>query len=118
MPGPWAFLRYVPIIGLARAPSRFTVLVVLGLSILFAFALTRLRPFVRVLIMIALAIELMPAPCALYSAEVPEVYKLITATTDEAGRVLELPTGMRDGIRRSADSTRRASIFRRGTIGR
>ncbi len=46
---------------------------------------------------IALAIELMPAPRALYSAEVPEVYKLITATTDEAGRVLELPTGMRDG---------------------
>jgi hypothetical protein len=28
---------------------------------------------------------------------VPDVYKLITATRDEDGRVLELPTGVRDG---------------------
>jgi hypothetical protein len=108
VPGPWALLRYVPIMGMARAPSRFTVLVVLGLSILFAFALRALlqrctsTKYTRMLIAsgiaIALAIELMPAPRALYSADVPDVYKLITATTDEAGRVLELPTGMRDGM--------------------
>jgi hypothetical protein len=110
VPGPWAFLRYVPILGMARAPSRFTVLAVLGLSILFAAALSALargmsewkvRPaYVRtfsVALVLALVIELLPAPRVLYSAEVPEVYQLITATTDEAGRVLELPTGMRDG---------------------
>ena len=109
VPGPWALLRYVPIIGMARAPSRLTVLVVLGLSILFAFALSALlwrctaTKYARMLtaggIALALVIELMPAPRALYSAEVPDVYKLITATTDdEGGRVLELPTGMRDGM--------------------
>jgi hypothetical protein len=110
VPGPWAFLRYVPIVGMARAPSRFTVLAVLGLSVLFAAALsalvqraaaskirTTVTPAFGVALALALAIELLPAPRTLYSAEVPDVYKLIAATTDEAGRVLELPTGMRDG---------------------
>jgi hypothetical protein len=110
IPGPWAFLRYVPIVGMARAPSRFTVLAVLGLSVLFAAALSALvrraaDSHVRtmyaggfgVVLALALAIELLPAPRTLHSAEVPDVYKLIAATTDEAGRVLELPTGMRDG---------------------
>jgi hypothetical protein len=132
VPGPWAVLRYVPIIGMARSPSRFTVLVMLGLSILFAFALREIlrraaalptiaqltragfgasrhslgegekvgaRAISGSVIAVALAMELIPAPRVLYSAEVPEVYKLITATDDEAGRVLELPTGVRDGIR-------------------
>ena len=30
--GPWALLRYVPIVGLARSPSRFAVVAALGLS--------------------------------------------------------------------------------------
>ena len=117
VPGPWAFLRYVPILGMARSPSRFTVLTVLGLSILFAFALRAVFQRIAersavarlnepsfgqaraagVAIAVALAFELLPAPRLLYSADVPEVYKLITATSDENGRVLELPTGVRDG---------------------
>ena len=110
VPGPWALLRYVPVIGMARAPSRFTVLAVLGLSVLFAAALSALfrraaDSNVRttyagafgVALALALGFELLPAPRTLYSAQVPDVYKLIAATTDEAGRVLELPTGMRDG---------------------
>ena len=101
VPGPWALLRYIPIVGMARSPSRFTVLAVLGLSILFASALSvlarRAPRGVLGLVALALAVELVPAPRVLYSAEVPEVYKLITATNDEAGRVLELPTGVRDG---------------------
>jgi hypothetical protein len=112
VPGLWAFLRYMPVVGMARSPSRFAVLAVLGLSILFASALRALlgrlaglkvgaayaRPIAGSVIAIALAMELIPAPRVLYSAEVPEVYKLIAATDDETGRVLELPTGVRDGI--------------------
>jgi hypothetical protein len=101
VPGPWALLRYLPVVGMARSPSRFTVLAVLGLSMLFAFALEalrrRVRPAVLAAIALALVVELIPAPRVLYSAEVPEVYKLITATSDETGHVLELPTGVRDG---------------------
>lgn len=101
IPGPWALLRYVPIVGMARSPSRFTVLAVLGLSMLFAFALRALlrrrRPGVLGIVALAMVVELVPAPRVLYSADVPDVYTLISATTDEAGRVLELPTGVRDG---------------------
>jgi hypothetical protein len=107
VPGPWAFLRYVPIVGMARSPSRFTVLAVLGLSVLFAFALravvsrVAISPYAAralgVVTLMVLAAELLPAPRVLYSAEVPEVYKLIATRGDEAGRVLELPTGVRDG---------------------
>jgi hypothetical protein len=102
VPGLWAFLRYVPIIGLARSPSRFAVLAVLGLSILFACSLAavlrRVRPVFVAALLLVLMLELVPAPRVLYSAEVPDVYKLIAATNDEAGRVLEIPTGVRDGV--------------------
>ena len=116
VPGPWALLRYVPVIGMARSPSRFAVLALLGLSVLFAQALDALlrriadstvgaprpgmkfaRPLVAGVIGIALVAELLPVPRVLHSAEVPEVYRLIASAGDEAGRVLELPTGVRDG---------------------
>ena len=40
VPGPWALLRYVPVIGLARTPSRFSIVVMLMVAILFGAALT------------------------------------------------------------------------------
>lgn len=104
MPGPWAFLRYVPIVGMARSPARFAIVATLGLSLLAAFAFEAVRrrwpsaawralPVVAAL----LAFELVPAPRPLYSAAVPEVYRMIATMDDEAGRLLELPTGIRDG---------------------
>ena len=144
VPGPWAFLRYVPIVGMARSPSRFTVLAVLGLSLLFAYslrALTRwadpklastegpvissrlgyVKGLAATALAAALALELTPAPRVLFSAEVPEVYNLITATDDEAGRVLELPTGVRDGKSSAGRVTASSQYFqtrhRRPMIG-
>ena len=32
VPGPWAFLRYVPVIGLARTPSRFSIVLMLAVA--------------------------------------------------------------------------------------
>jgi hypothetical protein len=102
--GPWAILRYVPIIGMVHSPSRFVIPAVMGLSLLFAFALTAAarRSTSRWRVMgtlgaLLLAWELMPAPRVVYSAEVPAVYRLIAENGDDMGRVLELPTGMRDG---------------------
>jgi hypothetical protein len=104
--GPWAFLRYVPVIGMARSPSRFAVVAALGLALLLAFALEALwrrragsrRAWTAALTAV-LAFELLPAPRKLYSAAVPEVYNLIASasTREESGRLLELPTGIRDG---------------------
>ncbi len=42
IPTPWALLRYVPIVGLARSPSRFAVIVIMGVSTLFALALVHI----------------------------------------------------------------------------
>ena len=47
VPGPWALLRYVPVIGLARTPSRFSIVAMLMVAMLFGAALTwlgRQRP--------------------------------------------------------------------------
>ena len=106
VPGPWAFLRYVPVIGMARSPSRFAVVAILGMCVLFGFAVDEVfrgparlpaRRFLTGVVAAALIIELMAAPRPLYSAAVPDVYRLIATTSDETGRLLELPTGIRDG---------------------
>jgi len=103
--GPWALLRYVPVIGMARSPSRFAIVAALGLALLLAFAIEELwqrramprRAWAAALTAV-LAFELLPAPRALYSAAVPDVYNHIIANVgDESGRLLELPTGIRDG---------------------
>ena len=126
--GPWALLRYVPVIGMARSPSRFAVVAVMGMSLLFAFALKelsrrrmRMRWAIVSLLAAALAIELFPAPRPLYSAEVPDVYRLVAATGEEPGRLLELPTGIRDGTSSLGDFSAATQFFqtrhRRPLIG-
>jgi hypothetical protein len=102
IPGPWALLRYVPVIGAARMPTRLSILVMMGLSMLLAMCVKHLRssPTTRrwPAIMTALLIcELVPAPRVLYSARVPDVYRLIAADPRPM-RVLTLPFGLRDGI--------------------
>jgi hypothetical protein len=129
--GPWAFLRYVPIVGMARSPSRFAVVTVMGASVLFAFAaqeLWRRRPAASrawaAVLGLLLVFELIPAPRQLYSAAVPEVYRLIAEKApngDESPRLLELPTGIRDGTSSIGDFNPAAPFYqtlhRRPMIG-
>jgi hypothetical protein len=69
IPGPWAFLRYVPVIGLARTPARFSIVLTLMVAILFALALAWLgrrwpqrRRAIVAAVGVLLAVELLPAP--------------------------------------------------------
>ena len=103
VPGPWAVLRYVPIIGAARTPARFAVVAALGAAILLAGALAALgrrypqrRGLITATIAVALFIELWPAPRPLYSAAIPSIYQIIAADPRPV-RVLQLPFGVRDG---------------------
>jgi hypothetical protein len=129
--GPWALLRYVPIVGMARSPSRFAIVTALGLSVLFAFAVQGLwrrragatRAWVAGLAVV-LALELLPSPRPLYSAAVPAIYDLVATTVvhpDSAGRLLELPTGLRDGTSSVGDFNPASPFFqtkhRRPVIG-
>ena len=116
--GPWAFLRYVPVIGLARSPSRFAIVAALGLSLLVAYWMeARLRAGGGRLrwsawpVACLLIFELWPAPRTLYSAEVPDVYRMIAASDDDDGRVLELPTGIRDGASSLGNFSASAQFF-------
>jgi hypothetical protein len=118
--GPWALLRYVPVIGMARSPARFAIVAALGLSLLAAFAIARLRErrdwrgvWTAALVAAVAAFELVPAPRLLHSAAVPEVYALVAtrATSDEVGRLLELPTGVRDGTSSLGDFSALSSYF-------
>jgi hypothetical protein len=104
VPTPWALLRYAPLIGEARMPSRFGVLVILAVAILFAGALSALvqrypqhRRRLLAAAAVLLAFELWPAPRRLYSAEIPPIYERI-ARDSRPVRVLELPFGIRDGL--------------------
>jgi hypothetical protein len=101
--GPWAVVRYLPILGAARMPTRMAILVLLGASMLMAMAVQDLRRRVRwpgafaVLVALLLIAELMPGSRALYTAEIPKVYRTI-ANDPRSVRVMNLPFGLRDGL--------------------
>jgi hypothetical protein len=126
IPGPWAMLRYVPIAGAARMPTRLTVMVMLGVAMLLAFALKYLRdqvarPRLFLTTVAALLIfELLPAPRALYSAAVPSIFDVI-AQDPRPVRVLHLPFGIRDGLSSrgnfSADSQFFQTFHEKGLVG-
>ena len=91
VPGPWALLRYVPVVGLARSPTRFSVVMTLALAVLFATALDwlgrrypRRRPLVIAAAAALLMLELLPAPLTLYAAAVPRFYRHVAAAPDDA----------------------------------
>lgn len=104
VPGPWALIRYVPLVGAARTPTRFAIVAALGGAILFAGALAALgrrypqrRALVTAVVGIALVIELLPSPRTLYSAAIPPFYEIVAADPRPV-RVLQLPFGLRDGV--------------------
>jgi hypothetical protein len=104
VPGPWAFLRYVPIIGLARMPTRFAIVAALGLAMLMAGALAAIgtrwparRRAISLAVGAALIFELWSAPYPLYSAEISPLFDIVAADPRPV-RLLNLPFGVRDGV--------------------
>lgn len=113
VPGPWALLRYVPIVNLTRMPGRFAIVAALCASVLFAMALTAIgrrwphrRRQMLAVVALLLAFELWPSPRPLYSADIPAVYDIIRADKRRV-RVLELPFGIRDGVSSEGDFSAR-----------
>jgi hypothetical protein len=113
VPGPWALLRYLPVISAARTPTRFSIVAALGLAILLAGALAALgkrfpqqRRLITATIGLLLLFELAPAPRTLYSAGVPRLYDVI-ANDPRPVRVLHLPFGVRDGTFTAGDFSAR-----------
>jgi hypothetical protein len=120
--GPWALLRYAPVIGMARSPSRFAVVATLGFAVLVGYALqhvwTTRRSWAAAPALFAalLAWELLPLPRTLHSGAVPEAYRFIAADP-RPGRVIELPGGIRDGTSSLGDFSP-ATMFYQTAHGR
>ena len=118
VPGPWALLRYVPIVGLVRSPTRFLIFAMVGAAALFATAVWVLVgrwPAARRTILAGLAagllIELLPAPRPLFPARVPSIYQIIASDARDHVRVLELPFGIRDGTMTWGSFTTRTQFY-------
>ncbi len=115
IPGPWALLRYVPIVGGARMPTRFVVPAMLAFAVLFAVCLSRLaigprRRIVLAAVAAALVFELWPAPRPLHTAAVPAIYGQIREDPRNI-RVLELPFGIRDGVMSEGDFSASSQFY-------
>jgi hypothetical protein len=101
--GPWALLRYVPIISAARMPGRFAIVAMMAFSVLFGLALAHVtrrrparRPLILALVAALLAFELAPLPRRLHAAPVPDIYRIIASDPRDV-RVMGIPLGFSDG---------------------
>jgi hypothetical protein len=101
--GPWAFLRYVPLVSAARMPGRFAIVLMMAFAVIFALALRHVRErwgdrrgLVLAVVAALLAFELAPLPRRLYAAAVPEIYRIIASDPRDV-RVLGIPLGFVDG---------------------
>ena len=116
VPTPWTLLRYLPVIGAARMPTRMTVLLMLGFSMLVALAVAHLRqhsprPRVIVAALVPLLLfEMLPWPRPVYSAYVPHVNRVI-AEDPRPIRVLNLPFGFKDGLNERGKFSARSQFF-------
>jgi hypothetical protein len=116
IPGPWALLRYVPVVGAARMPTRFTVLVMLCVAMLLGLAVRHLRErsarprLIAGVIGALLIFEMMPAPRVLHSARVPSFFSIV-AEDPRPLRVLQLPFGIRDGLSSRGNFSAIAQFF-------
>jgi len=117
VPGPWALLRYVPVVNLTRMPGRIAIVAALVLSVLFAVALKAIvdrwpgrRRQVLAVVALLLAFELLPAPRPLFSAAVPSVYETIRRDPRPV-RILELPFGIRDGVTSEGNFSARYQFY-------
>lgn len=108
VPTLWTALRYVPVIGAARMPTRFGVLVAMGTAMIFCLVLAEMRKRSRRPGLLTAAVgalllfELLPAPRTLYSATPPRPVRTIAADPRPL-RVLNLPFGIRDGLGSEGD---------------
>jgi hypothetical protein len=117
IPGPWALLRYLPVVGVARMPTRFAVIASLGLAILLAGALAAIgsrwperRRLIAISVGLLLAFELLPAPAALHSARISAIYDIVAADSRPV-RLLGLPVGVRDGVSSSGNFSARSQFY-------
>ena len=117
VPGPWALVRYAPIVTATRMPARYAIPMMMTFSLLFALALRRItaehrarRGAIIAIVGACLIFELSPYPRTLYSAHVPDVLRIV-ADDPRNVSVLGLPFGFRDGEWSEGDFSAASQFF-------
>ena len=104
IPLPYVILMHIPVFSIARAPSRWDVLVMLSLAILAGYGLNYIFYKVRnesllnsdkeniifIIISCLILFEFLAVPFPMSSAEVPAFYKQLALETDDYA-ILEVP---------------------------
>ncbi len=104
IPLPYVILMHIPVFSIARAPSRWDVLVMLSLAILAGYGLNYIFCKVRnrsllksnkeniifIIISCLILFEFLAVPFPMSSAEVPSFYKQLALETDDYA-ILEVP---------------------------
>lgn len=107
IPGPFALVSLLPFFSGNRYPSRYAIMLMLGVAVLAAAgmaALLRRRPFTRspllplILIAALFLAEQLSVPLPINDSRVPPIYQQIAQEPGDFA-VLELPTGWRNGAR-------------------
>ena len=112
VPLPHAALRYVPVVSNARMPGRAVVVVQLAVAMLLAVGWSRRRPpTVTSLGLLALVLlDAAPGPSALYRLPAADRVDAELSRASGSGAVVELPTGVRDGLGQVGDFDHRALV--------
>jgi hypothetical protein len=116
VPGPWALLRFVPIVTATRMPARYAIPMMMSFSVLFALALRCItaahegrRRVIIAAVAACLIFELNPYPRTLHAAHVPAVLSgCDVVSANERLRCYRYERGQRFA-RRATSTPRRSS---------
>ncbi len=103
IPGIFPLLLHIPFFQANRYPSRYSVLILLGLSILLALGASRLlasssrRPLAPFILASLLLLEHLSLPLPLSDFRLPPAYAAVI-TDPRPGALLDLPLGWRNGF--------------------
>jgi len=91
IPLPYFFLyKAVPFIGISRSLSRFDLMVMLGLGLLTAIGLVRLKPGLQILALALIGFEFLAIPYPMSRIDTPDFFKMI-AQDDQDYTIAALP---------------------------
>lgn len=127
-PMPFLLLHYIPFLKENRVPNRYSILVMLSLAVLVAFALVWLvgqvgrrrgaggrkflLPTAYCLLLTVLLFEHLALPLPLTDARVPEVYAQIAREPDEFA-ILSVPLGWRNSFTMQGAEDTRTQAYQR-----
>ncbi len=101
IPGLFILLTKIPFFQANRYPSRYSVMIFLGLSLLAALGLWRIlarnRPILALALTALILFEHLSIPLPLSDFRPPAIYTTI-ATDSRSGALLDLPAGWRNGF--------------------